>query len=174
MSEFAMPDPAIGRESYMHRAAKEVLVRWLREAASAEGGDWWQLNGLAFRPNRREPFFGIHMEYPIATDASGAEQVWDEIDWQNINGEGDPPDNIPIPTAEQLLAAGVEVGCVCDVAIWHKGMCSAVIEVVHKHPTPKWKIDFLRRMGVQEIYEISAEWVMRQTACPAAFPLKAV
>lgn len=171
VSALLMPDPTIGRESYMHRAAKEVVARWLRASIEVEGkGERVHMGTIVAQPNRGAPFYGVHIEYPITADGVGVSPVWDEAGWPGCGSFEDYDGTCP--TAETLIAAGLRVACVCDIALWHKGWCTDIIEVVHKHPTPKWKIDFLRRVGVQDIWEVKAEWVMRQTARPTHLDLE--
>lgn len=54
-------------ESYKHKAAKQVLVQWLRVAAESAGYDEYaKLWGLSWRVNRSAPEWGVLEEYPIS------------------------------------------------------------------------------------------------------------
>ena len=153
----------IHTESNMHRAAKEVVAGWLREITPVD--DYCSLPPVHSRPNRSGPMRGIYLEYPIGFNREGLNPVWDESIWL----PGGPIEDY-CPTVEELSARNIRVACVCDIAILHKGNVFQVIEIVHKHPTPRWKLDFLRRHDV-EVIEISAKAVMHMCNRPTLLPL---
>jgi hypothetical protein len=155
VSEFLMPDPSIGRESYMHRAAKEVVARWLREAAAEAGRDNYAAIGdLVWRVNRDGPVWGIWEEYPFV--AANWPIVWDEYD---AAFEFAPP------RAGWCIDQGMQVACVADIAVQHKGLISSVVEIVHRHPCSVPKLCFYGDCGIQ-VFEVSAKWVLEQTKRP--------
>lgn len=157
MSEFAMPDPAIGRESYMHRAAKEVVTRWLREAAAAAGpNDYACLSPVTWRVNRDGPTWGVWEEYPLLE--TGCWPAWDEVNEAFAYAP---------PKPEWCFENGHRVVCVADVAVQHKGIIKAVVEIVHKHPCGDNKRAFYREHGI-DLVEVPARWVLEQTKRPAA------
>lgn len=157
-----MPAPSIGVESYMHRAAKEVTARWLREMEQVDGGrEWATLWPVSWRPNRPGPSFGVWLEYPFTWGPEGHEQVWDECGdrdggriWQ------DAP-----PTVAELIADGLRCSFVADIAIQHKGRISTTIEIVHKHPCTPEKLAFYRDRGIQ-CFQVPAQWVLSQVRRP--------
>lgn len=166
-----------GVESYLHRAAKSVLLGWLREASAEAGGnDWFNLDPIDARPNRRGPNFGIWEEYPILKDGHGADPLWDEHPLRLYPDGEDEPDLGEAgivegpPTPEKILARGLPIGCVVDIAITHKGRIKYAVEVVHRHPTPLWKRAFLERVDV-ELIEVSAKGIMHQIKRPDRLPL---
>ena len=165
MNSLVMPEPSIGRESYMHRAAKEVIARWLRElSAKVDGERWSQIAPIAWRPNRGAPHYGVWIEYPFSVCSLGHEQVWDECD--DARWEERPP------TVEELRAEGMRVACVADLAIQHKGRIVTAVEVVHRHPVPAHKQAFYAARGI-DLVTVRASWVLGQTTRPARFKVAA-
>lgn len=159
MSEFLLAEPPIGRESYMHRAAKEVVVRWLRESAARLPMESWAcLLPVMWRSNRAAPCYGVWAEYPMTSSGMGTCHVWDECDRPEWC---DRP-----PTVEEMAASGMRPFCVADIAIQHKGAISTVIEIVHRNPLSDRKREFYAIKGI-EVFCVSAAWVLRQTACPS-------
>lgn len=149
-----MPAPSIGRESYLHRAAKEVMVRWLREAAADAGHDnYTSLGPLTWRVNRPGPAWGVWMEYPISPSC---DLVWDEQE----TGFDDAP-----PTYDWCVARGYSVAAVADVAVQHKGRIAHAVEIVHKSPCSPAKRALYEDLGIW-LWEVPAKWVMAQTARP--------
>jgi hypothetical protein len=155
-------------ESYLHRAAKAVVVDWLRQAASeAEPNCWFTLDPVHYRPNRPGPYFGIWPEYPITKDGTGSEQLWDEC------GDADPwagTGNVIPPTPSDVVRQGMRLAAVLDIAVCHKGRVGAAVEIVHKHPTPKWKRALLDRLSI-DLIEVCATRVMHQVERPKRLPL---
>lgn len=154
---FLLPEPSIGRESYMHRAAKEVVVRWLREAAAEAGHDnYANVGGLIWRVNRGGPAWGIWQEYPFTPEKFS--EVWDER--LGMEFFQDAP-----PSPEWCLANGFSLACVADVAVQHKGLIKAVVEITHCHPVSEAKRDFYSDHHIA-VWEVDASWVLRQTGRP--------
>lgn len=135
-------------ESYMHLAAKKVLAEWL---------DAGLLPPIACRDS------GYWLEYPIGIGGEGVNPTWDEVEFWEHRG-------MEVPVVADLNAHGIRVACVCDVGIRHKGMLGAVVEVVHSHPTPGWKRDFLAYHDV-DLIEVEAAAVLRHTKRPDQLPL---
>lgn len=150
-----------GVESYLHRAAKGVVLEWLR--AKSEAADFWfKMPPVQCRPNRGAPYFGIYSEWPIAKDGvMGIEHVWDETEeWA-----GKEP-----PTPEELIAQGLRPFAVVDIAVLHKGRLGCAVEIVHRHPVPEWKRRFLQEHDVP-LVEVCAKGVLHQVRCPDRLPI---
>ena len=155
-------------ESYLHKAAKAVVVEWLREAAQEAGGgaEWFKMAPVHCRPNRGAPGFGIWPEWPIA-GAFGLTELWDEF-WPDPDPKratGTPP-----PTPEELIASGTRPQCVIDVGVIHKGRLGCAVEIVHKHPTPAWKAALLEAADVP-LVEVDALAVLQKIERPKSLPL---
>lgn len=154
-------------ESFAHKAAKELVAQWLREAAAEVGWDkYTDFLGIFWRVNRPTPYWGVWTEYPILEDGTGVTPVWDETEFGVPDDE--PP--VPPPSYEILVAAGRKPKIIVDVAIQHKGMLHTVIEVVHKNPPPAWKLDFLERQSIERYVQLPTRWVLGQVTRPISCP----
>lgn len=149
-------------ESYAHKAAKDVLSGWLREAAEKAGQDEYaHVADFFWRVNRGPPHFGIWTEYPILEDGYGADQVWNEID---------PQYEVRVPTFRELIKERHEAPAVIlDVAVQHKGGLIAAFEIFHRHATSLEKRLFLDSIGVHLI-ELPARWILSQVGTPRRIP----
>lgn len=159
-------------ESYMHSAARQTVVHWLREAAAENGGAHGRayFGDVYWAHNRRAPLWGVWPEYPFVSEACQGQEVWDECSrfggsWGDLQ-PGDPPRP---PTFEECCAMGRPPLFIADIALQHKGCITYAIEVVHKHPVSSAKRRFYRMIDVK-IIEVSAKWVLGQTSPPKGFP----
>jgi hypothetical protein len=152
----------IENESHMHRQAKRLVADWLRSMTEPDAA--CRMPPIWSRPNRSGPMRGVYVEYPIGLEGQGIAPVWDESPLAPEEG------GEFCPTFGDLKRWGVAVACVCDIAILHKGMVAQVVEIVHKHPTPDWKRNFLHNRDV-EVIEVSAAAVMHMCGRPDALPL---
>lgn len=77
-----------------------------------------------------------------------------------------PPDYVP--TYERCVELGAKPKYVVDILATHKGTprCGVVIEIVHKHQTPRKKVEDLHRMGFRCVLEVSADWILNQVDVP--------
>jgi len=167
-------------ESYAHSLAKDLVVSWLRNAAASAGRDEFaNCFGHLWRVNRDGPHWGVWSEYPILADRSGIDPVWDE----EKETDKSPPEGVwPTspweerpPSYEELISEGRFPGAILDIAIQHKGSIIIGIEIRHKHPVSRRKMDFLEEVGMSciSVLELLAYWVLGQVApptkCPAEF-----
>lgn len=154
-------------ESYAHKSAKEVLKKWFDESAHCPSA-WQGIGDIKFRTNRVS---GVWLEYPLVDLGYCNSMVtnWDEI-WLTEDGEFGSEF---VPTYEQCLEKyKVAPFAVIDVVCTHKGSPSIGIEICHKNPVSKKKlqkiIDFKESSGANlELIEISAEWILSQTKPPS-------
>lgn len=97
-------------ESYAHKAAKAVVVGWLRDAMA--GNDGWDFCGLSGRVNRGAPHYGVWEEYPVCEGGIGSTHVWDEYGWEthldNVRIHGSAPYAEAIRTAGRDLWLGMK------------------------------------------------------------------
>lgn len=159
-------------ESYAHKAAKEVMVGWLREAAAlaieeCPAVPYTNMAGISWRVNRDAPHYGVWLEYPIGkaqgyyTSRDGYQPVWDETDegkWRERP-----------PTFDELKEQGRTPEYILDIAIQHKGSIVGAIEIVHKNPPSKAKISALRQL-CSDVLVIPASWVLGQVGVPTEIP----
>jgi len=153
-------------ESYKHKMAKVVLKEWF------SGG--WGIGDVTFDPNRT---CGVFLEYPIVkTDKyNSIERNWDEIlmnpkipKW-DLDTWSEKAQNLQreyVPTFDECISIGIYPKRVIDVVLTHKGMPWWFIEICHKNPTSQEKINELAMLGVTNLIEIDAEWIMKQTKKP--------
>ena len=149
-------------ESYKHKMAKEVLKEWFY------GGD--VIGEVGSRPNRE---CGVWFEYPIVkTDEyNSIENNWDEqLTNPKIPKEMDPYSNEYtnlqseyVPTYDECISLGIYPKRVIDVVLTSLGTPFWFIEICHKNPTSQEKINELEMLGVRNLIEIDAEWIMKQT-----------
>ena len=158
-------------ESYKHKMAKEVLKEWFY------GGDY--IGEVGSRTNRE---CGVWFEYPIVkTDEyNSIDYNWDEqLTNPKIPKEMDPYsneyDNLQseyVPTYDECISLGIYPKRVIDVVLTHKGTPNWFIEICHKNPTSQEKINELEMLGVRDLIEIDAEWIMKQTKKPSELKFK--
>jgi len=159
-------------ESYKHKMAKEVLKEWFT------GGHI--IGNVGCRSPNRE--CGVWFEYPIVkTDNyNSIDCNWDEILTNpKIPKEMDPDSeeyhnlqNEYVPTYEECISLGIYPKRVIDVVLTHKGTPTWFIEICHKNPTSQEKINELEMLGVINLIEIDAEWIMKQTKKPTELKYK--
>ena len=146
-------------ESYKHKMAKEVIKEWFY------GGEC--IGDIRFWPNRT---CGVWLEYPIVKNDSynSIDSNWDEI---MVDDNGDLQKEY-VPTYEECVRLGIYPKRVIDVILTHKGIPRWFIEICHKNPTSQEKIDELKELGVRNLIEIDAEWIMKQTKKPSEIKYK--
>jgi hypothetical protein len=157
-------------ESYMHKMSKEVLKEWFY------GGDMSLLEDYIC-PNRE---CGVWFEYPIVKNENynSIDYNWDEIlDNPNIteNMSKEEKHNLQseyVPTYDECISLDIYPKRVIDVVLTHKGRPSWFIEICHKNPTSEEKINELEMLGVTNLIEIDAEWIMKQTKKPSKLKYK--
>lgn len=143
-------------ESYQHKAAKQVLTEWLRDAAQAAGFDSYaSFSGLDWKVNRMEPDWGIYQEYPVNSQIKSESNVlaWDETGLSTI------------PSFLELDSIDDRPSLIFDVAVQEKGRIVYAFEVVHKSPVSFWKSVDLNQLEV-ETYAIDAAWILSQVKPP--------
>lgn len=144
-----MKSSFLENESYKHKMAKEVLKEWFfgGQVIGEVGCSW---------PNRT---CGVYLEYPIVNDNkyNSVNYTWDEI----LDGYDDC-----VPTYAKCVALGIYPKRVIDVVMIQKGQPQWFIEICHKNPTSREKIMELELLGVTNLIEIDADWILNQTCCP--------
>jgi hypothetical protein len=161
-----MTTPFIENESYMHKMAKEVLKKWLEETKTDDG--YMSIDCIGFRSNRKS---GIFLEYPICTNIT---TTWPDPAYQNLNSwernwdEIEGECNEYVPTYDECVNIYKSYPiAIIDVVCSHKGSPSIGIEICHKNPVSQTKINKLKEIGVDDLIEIDAEWILQQTKRPS-------
>lgn len=158
----------VERESVAHKAAKEALADWLCRSSDNDKGNCYCCypikgckDSLTWRPNGRTP---VEIEYPFATHpkygVTGATSLWDELGFSCA------------PTFKELCLDGYTPLAIADLVLIHKGWVGAVIEVVWSNPLSKEKIALYKKIGIEEVYEIDAMWILRQCKKPSELALR--
>ena len=71
-----------------------------------------------------------------------------------------------VPTYDDCVSFGIRPTRVIDVVLTHKGCPMWFIEICYKNPTSIEKINELKSLGMDNLIEIDAEWIMKQTKRP--------
>lgn len=150
-------------ESYAHKAAKAVVMGWLRGAEDARPYATYAscLDTAWFQEDNGPHFWE---EYPILADGTGLFPVWFHPPVSMATREEGPP------SYETLLAAGRRPTSILDVAILDPCYIRTGIEIVHKNPPSKEKLAFLRNVGLTELLVLPARWVLGQIGEPRDVP----
>ena len=163
-------------ESYKHKCAKEVFKKWCDEKVP-ENSDWkffttnFKYNNgtnveIGWRSNRGEDAW---LEYPIVCNKNinSIQCNWDEIWEYGIEGW-----NGSVPTFEACIKNGLYPSSVIDIVLPHKGHPKYLIEICHTNPVSDEKVKKLRELGVENLIEIDAEWILTQTDVPSEIEIK--
>jgi hypothetical protein len=152
----------VENESYKHKMAKDVLREWF------SGGRG--IGDIRFEPNRK---CGVWFEYPIVQTGQydSIHSNWDgiinnpKINVENIEQFNELQSEF-VPTYDDCVSFGIRPTRVIDVCLTHKGCPMWFIEICHKNPTSIEKINELKSLGMDNLIEIDAEWIMKQTKRP--------
>jgi hypothetical protein len=147
-------DNDYNNESYMHKMAKNIVKSWFDD-------NYFEVTTT----NRKS---GVYLEYPVCEidESDTIHVVWDE--------QGVDIDEF-VPTYSQCVKLfDVTPICILDIAIIHKGTITFGIEICHTNPTPSWKIDKLKKLGLDKLIEIDASWVLNQVGPPKELKYKSL
>ena len=158
-------------ESYKHKCAKEIVKGWIDSELEIPT-NYETVSGVynlgSDRRNRDE----VWLEYPVGyykeNDYNSLDcmfdEHWDECaGWKNKN---------PVPTYKQCMKNNFNVVAVLDIAVQHKGCIFQGIEICHKNPVSDKKVEKLKNMGLNELVEIDADWVLNQVGIPKEIKIK--
>ena len=158
------------KESFLHKAAKELVADWLRVADKYDDcGDFWDISALRFqwRAPKTDLIDNVYLEYPVVCDPPldwrSEQNVFGHQAWWQCLGFTDDP-NRP-PTYEECVRLGARPDCVIDIAVLDQSAIKYAIEIVHTSPVSYRKARLLSDLGIQVVC-VSAEWVMRQSRRP--------
>lgn len=159
-------------ESYKHKCAKEVFKKWCDSSSWGGDGKYIKTNydSISWRSNRLQDAW---LEYPIVVndEINSIQYNWDEIYpgfTINDNREG----NNFVPTYSECKEYNLQPIAVIDVVLPHKGSPAYFIEICHTNPVSNEKIEKLEKLGVKNLIEIDAEWILRQTNIPSTLQIK--
>lgn len=162
----------VARESYKHKYAKQVVKEWLDTEGEIPTNykKWSRQFILGSHRNNRD---GVWLEYPVGYYEESGDSVhtlfdetWDECGvWTNNN---------PVPTYQQCMEKKFNVVGILDIAVQHKGNIYQGIEICHKNPVSKEKVEKLRELGICDLVEIDADWVLSQIGIPKQIKIKRI
>ena len=159
----------VANESYKHKYAKKVFKKWCQE----------------------KEFFNTNYEYPYKNEmipktinwtSNRAKQAWleypivvnDEYDSVTYNWDeiwGNCPSSF-VPTFDDCKTRKMYPVAIVDVVLTSKGNPTYFIEICHKNPVSKSKLEKLESLGVPNLIEIDADWILNQTKRPEILKIK--
>ena len=146
----------VDKESLLHKNAKELLKEWLDK----------DNNLLNFQSNETH---GVHVEYPICINDKI--NTW-TTRWYLYYSEFnfDVPDDeyfTYVPTYKEYIEIfKCKPIAIIDLVCTHKGQPHICVEIVHKNKVSDDKAKKLLDAGIDNLYEISAYWVLSQVEKP--------
>jgi hypothetical protein len=158
--------PFINRESYKHKCAKDIFKNWCNSTLwSSYGRSRVETNlggCITWVSNRSE---NAWLEYPIVvnSDLDSIYNNWDEI-WPNFDFEGgdDRYWNNFVPTYDECIKLNLIPTSIIDIVLTHKGIPRYFIEICHKNPVSDEKVKKLKQLGLTNLIEIDADWILNQ------------
>jgi len=164
----------VKNESYMHKCAKDVFKQWCEskewdtDTEDYKGVSTDYNTCISWRSNRDKESF---LEYPIVVNdrknINSIENNWDEI-WE----DDDKLWSCFVPTYKQCIDKKLIPIAIVDVVLSHKGIPLYFIEICHKNPVSNAKIQKLKENGVENLIEIDASWILKQTHIPSKLKIK--
>ncbi len=163
--------PFKAQESYLHRFAKNLLVKWLRELEDKNDSCIFKIEGynnvIAWRRN-----YGVYPELKFyeTSDPYYFEESKGliEIGAKNI----DNPDLLFSPTFNRG-----KILFIPDITIFHKGQATTLIEVVNTNSLSDKKLCDIKLFfgdSFFEIFTIKAKDILKQTKTPTKLPFEPV
>lgn len=148
--------------------AQEVLREWF------DGGH--RIGDIGTHSTSRS--CGVWFDYPLIKDSTynSVDHNWDEIatnpnisDGVDVHSDRELYDKYQseyVPSYSDCLKLDIYPTLVVDVVIPCKGKPTYYIEICNTHPTSPGKIRDLKRIGVDNLIEIDADWILSQTKRP--------
>lgn len=171
-------------ESYLHRFAKQTLASWIRGGIRV-GGNFQGLQPVMSHVPYEgclPPMYNVYEEYPIATVTTPVKEIGNTrsciegcdhlTGWHCLAATNQltmPKHKHGIPTAKELVeCSALKTNFFFDVAmIDSSGNLRCVFEICHTNPIEPKKIKWLTENKIPW-FEMSAEWIMKQTRSPYA------
>ena len=140
------------KESYKHKLAKQVLKEWLD-------------NNHELQPFPYSDNGWVILEYPICIfsennpKSPGRDDSWEYDVFTNYGN--------PIPSyTECIQEYDTHPIAMIDIVVVHKGHPLYAIEICHTNPVSNEKLMKLKDLGVTNLYEVKADWILNQTGIP--------
>lgn len=144
-------------ESYLHYYSKNVLKNWFKGDPLSETKNIF--NNFTYKENKYNNY-NILFEYAIVKN-----NEYDSINysWTDLLGDGVSSYN---PTYEQLRKLNINVISVVDMVVMDKDKPKYYFEVKNTNPVSSIKLNKLKRLGMKNLYQIDASWIMKQCGIP--------
>jgi len=144
-------------ESYLHYYSKNVLKSFFKGDPLNETK--YIFNEFTYKENEYNNE-NIIFEYCIVKN-----NEYNSIDysWSDLLGDGVSSYN---PTYQELREKNISVIAVIDMVIMDKNKPSLFFEVYNTNKVSSIKLEKLKRLGMKNLYEIDANYIMKQTGMP--------
>jgi hypothetical protein len=154
------------RESYKHKCAKEIFKQW---CYSSEWNESFRTSvrttdkntGIAW-DSAEEPH--AYLNYPIVKNETINSIT---TTWSNMLATRDYVSNVP--TYEECVANNWYPTAIIDIVLPYKGSPAYFIVLGY---ISEDKIELLRSLGVENLFEIDADWILSQTKVPSKLEIK--
>lgn len=143
-------------ESYMHKLSKDVVKSWISNPLS-ESNKFFDI----FEYKNDNRCDNVLYEYCIYNN-NKVNSI--KYDWTDLLGNGIDTYN---PSFQDLVKYGLYSSAVCDMCLLKDNKPFLFIEICNTHPVSEKKLKLLKSLGVRNLIEIDAQYVMRQIGCPA-------
>ena len=144
-------------ESYLHKFSKEVLREWFIGDPLNETKNTFK--EFTYKENEFNNE-NILFEYCIVKN-----NEYDSIkySWSDLLGDGVSSYN---PTYQELREKNISVIAVIDMVVMDKDRPAYFFEVYNTNKVSNTKLEKLKRLGMTNLYEIEASWIMKQCLKP--------
>lgn len=154
--------------NFVYNDGSEVSIGW----RSNRSQDAWLNYPIAFVPISEIYYNAVdeedleeHIKSLEGDDRliSSVETNWDEI-WGHWDDY--------VPTIEECLKKNIYPEEIIDIVLPHKGRPAYFIEIYDGIPVSENKIDKLKKLGVRDLIEIDAEWILEQKEIPTTLKIR--
>ena len=138
-------------ESYAHKCAKRILIKWLENNCTLMNMDKQEQKNLSF-----------YEEYPIIDQSNY--NSWSRSLIELLNSK--KRDKYEYVSVKECNDNGLFQCAVIDIVCLNNNRPCGGFEIVNTHECDNIKISKLKKAKCQDIYEISADWILKQTKPP--------
>ena len=142
-------------ESYLHKLSKDVLSEWITDPLTETNTFF---NIFEFKNTNRKN--NILYEYCIYNNHK-INSI--KYDWTDLIGDGVNDYN---PDFKDLIKHGIFSVAVCDMCILRNNKPFLFIEIKNTNPVSEKKLKLLKSLGVKNLIEVDASYIMRQIGKP--------
>tara|TARA_R110000803_G_C11770147_1_gene295163 strand:- start:59 stop:535 length:477 start_codon:yes stop_codon:yes gene_type:complete len=147
----------VNRESYIHKYSKTLLKEFFQSNILESKKK--EFNEFEFEESENNNYT-VFLEYPVVIKDTFNSLKYN---WSQLLSTGN--DDF-IPTYEELRKHNLIPLAVIDLVICSKGVPIYFFELCHTNPVSKSKIDKLKEVKINNLYEISSYWLLSQIQKP--------